>query len=492
MKHAIPTLLVALALAFALPERARAGGLYLTDRGVRALGRGGAFVAGADDGQSLWYNPAGLAYTKPKHVLMDGTLPLLHASFQRVTRDNVNGPSPKVDANPLLLPIPTFAVADDLGLDDFAFGFAVMAPTAVTLRWPESAGVMPDGTPRPPPTRYSLISMQGSAIADIALGAAYRGIEGLSIGAGLHVIPSRFHAGVYLSACDYGTLCQQPEQPDYDAKATIDLNLAITATPQLGLIYELGMFRIGASVLFFYDIKGKAKLNTQLPSAPLFGPSDECTSSEARRTNPHCAHVVGDKADIRLAMPMIARFGIEFRPTDTFRAEAGVVYEGWSRQQDFRITPRNIRIDNALGIPSYAVGPISVPRDMRDVWSLRLGGEYEIDHPMLPVTLRAGCILENGAFPNKTLTPLTLDSNKAVVSLGMSVKWFDNVYVDVMYAHMFMADPKVRNSIVYPQNPLRPPYQAAPNDPVAAPEAVGNGNYTMEADLLGGGLRMNL
>src|SRR5215475_5945710 len=40
---------------------ADAAGLYFSDRGVRPLGRGGAFVAGADDLGAIWYNPAGLS-----------------------------------------------------------------------------------------------------------------------------------------------------------------------------------------------------------------------------------------------------------------------------------------------------------------------------------------------------------------------------------------------------------------------------------------------
>ena len=40
---------------------ARAAGLYFSDRGVRPMGRAGAFVAGADDLGAIWYNPAGLA-----------------------------------------------------------------------------------------------------------------------------------------------------------------------------------------------------------------------------------------------------------------------------------------------------------------------------------------------------------------------------------------------------------------------------------------------
>src|SRR5580765_2469829 len=40
---------------------ADAAGLYFSDRGVRPMGRAGAFVAGADDLGAIWYNPAGIA-----------------------------------------------------------------------------------------------------------------------------------------------------------------------------------------------------------------------------------------------------------------------------------------------------------------------------------------------------------------------------------------------------------------------------------------------
>src|SRR5580698_11085508 len=51
---------------------ARAAGLYVSDRGVRPLGRGGAFVAGADDLGAIWYNPAGIV-DAPSSLLLDGS-----------------------------------------------------------------------------------------------------------------------------------------------------------------------------------------------------------------------------------------------------------------------------------------------------------------------------------------------------------------------------------------------------------------------------------
>ena len=43
----------------ALPS-ANGAGLYFSDRGVRPMGRAGAFVAGCDDLHGIWYNPAGI------------------------------------------------------------------------------------------------------------------------------------------------------------------------------------------------------------------------------------------------------------------------------------------------------------------------------------------------------------------------------------------------------------------------------------------------
>jgi len=61
---------------------ARAGGLYFSDRGVRPLARGGAFVAGADDMGAMWYNPAGLADAQGT-FLADASFMLFGADFQR-------------------------------------------------------------------------------------------------------------------------------------------------------------------------------------------------------------------------------------------------------------------------------------------------------------------------------------------------------------------------------------------------------------------------
>src|SRR5262245_40648064 len=61
-----------IALTLLAPTSAWAGGEALLGRGARALGRAGAFVAGADDGQAFFYNPAGLVDVEGVSLLIDG------------------------------------------------------------------------------------------------------------------------------------------------------------------------------------------------------------------------------------------------------------------------------------------------------------------------------------------------------------------------------------------------------------------------------------
>ena len=78
--------LAALSLAVAslslAASPARAAGLYFSDRGVRPLSRGGAFIAGADDLGAIAYNPAGL-YDAGSAFLFDASWLHFTAEYSR-------------------------------------------------------------------------------------------------------------------------------------------------------------------------------------------------------------------------------------------------------------------------------------------------------------------------------------------------------------------------------------------------------------------------
>src|SRR5215475_13495196 len=91
---------------------ADAAGLYFSDRGVRPLGRGGAYVAGADDLGSIWYNPAGLADTGTT-ILADFSWLHFTSAFTRQTQVTASDGTtsvntfPTVNGSSPILPIPT-------------------------------------------------------------------------------------------------------------------------------------------------------------------------------------------------------------------------------------------------------------------------------------------------------------------------------------------------------------------------------------------------
>jgi long-chain fatty acid transport protein len=452
-------------LVLAPCAKVNAGGLYLFDRGARALSRGGAFVAGADDPSALWYNPAGLS-ASGNQVLMDATLTVFMGSFERTDAGGM--PQPKVDAQPMLLPIPTLAISHNFGLEDWTFGAGIFAPNTVLLGWPEtlktSEGVVPS------PSRYSLIGLRGSLLSALTLGVAWDGIEGLSIGADIQIQAGRFKAQTALSGCD-AFACSFSEDPAFDSLVTLDLFPAVGVSGAAGFTYDMVIARIGASVTFPYSLHGDADLKIALPTSPLF----------------ENATIKGDKAEMEIKFPWIYRVGGEIRPADWLRMEGAFVYEAWSTQKDIPVTPKGVQMQNIRGIGNYDIGPMAIQRNMRDVWSLRGGYEAQLPEDWFggfAVVMRGGMAYERGAFANSALTPLTVDTNKFILTGGFGINFTETVRMDGVAGWIFMADPVVKNSAIKAPAAIRP--ESAIGQP------IGNGTYTAEAFYIGGGFSFKL
>lgn len=474
------TLLAASLLAAALlPSRASAGGLFLTDRGARPLSRGFALVAGADDPQAIWYNPAGLSWSG-QQLLFDATLTFLRASYERV--DGGGNVLPSVDANAAPLPIPMLAYSHPI--NDWTIGLGLFAPNASLLRWPR--GVRADGGScdftgddaddpgcQPAPQRYSLYSLEGSAFVNVSPAVAWQPIEGFSVGLGMHLLVGSFVGETAISSCD-GFVCSQPENPEWDGLARFELSPIIHPGLSGGLTYDAGVVRVGASFAWWPKaVSGDARLQVRLPSAPLFDG----------------ARVEGDKARLELALPFMLRGGVELRPTRGLRIEAALVWEHWATQRAAKITPKDVWIRDAVAIGDYQVGPIDIPRRMNDVYSVRLGGSYRFADR---VEVSLGVNYENSSFDDAYLTPLTLDSSKWITALGVSVQVTEGVWFDVSYAHVFLQDRNVTTSQVPQPNPIRPPRNPDVPPTAGGTVFVGNGRYDMEADVVGVGLRWQI
>jgi len=450
-----------------IASSAAAGGMYFTDRGVRPMSRGYAFVAGVDDAQALWYNPAGLAFAGDQ-IFLDLSLTLLESDFTRVDSGGNVLPTVSLDAPPI--PIPMLAVTNDFGLEDWGFGLGLYAPNLIPLRWPKSVNV--GGVDQPAPQRYSLYNLDGSAAVHIAAGAAWRPIPELSIGADVQFVVGSLTTETALSSCDR-VLCTFPENPEWDAQSQMNLPLfSVFAT--FGATYVAGPVRVGASFQLPHNLGGRATMKVRLPEAALFDG----------------AYVEGDQADVDLWMPWILRLGIEVRPIDRLRVEFDTVIEGWGVQKALTVQPVDIVMRNVTAIGDYRVGKIEVPRNMNNVLSLRLGGALAVD-PDQRVTVRTGINFETGGFSDEMLTPLTLDSGKVILGVGVGWEIVDGFFIDASYGHVFVFDREVTTSQVPQTNAIRPgPVEGAPG--TDGPVYVGNGTYAMHANQFGIGMRWNL
>jgi long-chain fatty acid transport protein len=453
---------------------AHAAGLYFSDRGVRPLGRGGAFVAGADDGGAVWYNPAGLADA--------GTSFLLDASWlnftSEFTRQSIATTSagvattyqfPTVKGTSPVLPIPTVVGTFNFGdAKQYTVALGVFAPYTAITSYPLTI-TDSSGNPQPSPSRYSLVSLDGSLLVVAGAWFAYKPVKQFQIGVGLEALVGNFNSSVVFSACPQDNLICAAEDPKYDAYSQLKVgpifapsgNGGITVTPDKHV-------RIGLSGQLPFSINAPAQVDVRLPNAVEF---DNAAQN-------------GTNAHVKFDLPGIFRAGVEVRPIETLRVEAAYVRELWSIHHSIDIIPDNITLTGVTGFPSpYAVSPITIPRNFQDSNSIRLGGEYSFPVSDYVLDVRAGVNYETSAVPAPYLSVLTVDMNKVTTSIGGSIHIGKRWRFDAVYAHVFAS-----NVTVTPQEAADPRINPVQGNPTSSPNAVNGGTYSASADVLGVGL----
>lgn len=452
--------LAALASLLSFAAASHAGGFYMTDRGVRPLGRGGAFIAGADDLHSVWYNPAGLTAAGPG-MLLDASLVLFGNTYARASQI---GNSPVINYRPTdgtaaPLPVPTIVLAHNFGLRNFNFSASIMAPYAVITSYDAA---------RDAPQRYSLLTLDGSLLSVIGLHAAWRPHPTFSIGVGVQALMGSFASRLALSACPATVTCA-PENPDWDAIAQLNVGPIVSPSGNIGVRLEPAPFiAFGASFQLPFSVNAPATLGVRLPGASYYDG----------------AMVRGQDADVRFTLAPIARVGIEIRPLARTHIEVAFVWEGWSVHDQIALVPRGIQITNVRGVGTYDVGPVSLPRNFQDTYSVRLGAETETNlGRSWTIMPRVGMTYETSATAPAYTNVLTMDSEKFVGSLGVSFR-HNRLRLDAVFAHMFASSVEVApaDARIYQTQPFR----ASPDAPKVA---INGGRYDLSVDVFGLGMQ---
>jgi long-chain fatty acid transport protein len=431
------------------------------------MGRGGAFVAGADDLGAIWYNPAGLAdagttfladfswlhfsvdYTRRLQVVDAG------GAYQRFNSPTVSGDTP-------VLPLPTIAASYSWGEHhEFTAAAGVFAPYIALTAYPTSVQGQPS------PARYSLGSYNGSIAAIPGVWLAYKPTPKWRFGLGLLAFTGKFQSTITFNANPADRILGAPEQPDYDAAAQLDINPIFAPSANGGIIWApTRRLRFGVSGQLPMVISAPATITMQMPSSAAFDG----------------AHQDGTQAHVRFVLPAIFRLGVEVRPVDHLRMEVAYVREFWSAQQSVDITPQNMSLDGIAGMPpKVKIPPISMPRNFVDAQSVRLGGEVDYELGGYRLATRLGLAYETSAVPIEYLNLSALDFNKWTASLGGSLFIGPHWRFDGVWAHSFIDSVYVDPSIakVARINPIKG------NAPF---EEINGGTYSAGADLFGVGL----
>ncbi len=454
-----------------------AAGLYFSDRGVRPLGRGGAFIAGADDLGAIWYNPSGIV-DAPSSLLLDASWLHYTSDFtRRALTTSSTGTTfvqgfPEVHGSTPVLPIPTIAGSFRFGEQkQYAVAFGMYAPYTAVTSYPQQIA-NPDGSLSPAPQRYSLISLDGSALVVLGAWFAYRPADEIRVGAGVQMLTGFFKTTVDFSACPPDNLVCAGEDPNYDAYSQLTVGPIFAPSANAGVTWVPShLVRLAVSGQAPFLVGAPATVDVRLPTAPEF---DNATQR-------------GNQAHVGFELPPVVRVGVELRPLDLdhdLRIELAYVREFWSVHRSIDITPENIRIYGITGFPSpFGVSPISVPRGGQDSNSVRLGGEYEFDLSGYQLQARGGVAYETSGIKQAYVSPLTIDSDKWSASIGGSLYLGKHWRFDGVLAHVFASDVTVS-----PQEAAVPRVNPVKGNPTATP-AVNGGSYSSRADVLGVGLQ---
>ena len=384
---------------------------------------------------------------------------------------------PSVHGTSSFLPIPTIAGAYNFGkAKELTVAAGIFAPYTAIQSYPLTV----DG--QPAPSRYSLVSLQGSALLITGAYLAYKPIESFRVGAGIEALVGTFKSTEVFSASPADRLIAAPEDPAYDAFSQLNVgpivapcaNFGMTAVPSKPL-------RIGISAQLPFWIHAPAKVDVRLPTA---APFDR-------------AHQEGDSATVTFRLPAIARFGIEYRtnlggdgdpraPTaSSLRLELAYVREFWSLHDTIDIRSKDIRLYDVTGFPSpFGVAPITYPRGFQDSNSFRLGGELTTKKllPSYPIDLRAGVAYETSAIPESFVSPQTYDANKIVASLGIGIHVGEHWRMDGMGALVLLD-----STSVDPAEAAIPRVDPVRGNPTAT-ESINGGDYSARALVLGVGV----
>jgi long-subunit fatty acid transport protein len=420
---AIASLLVVPALL--APRVAHATGVMeFPDNGSEQEARGGAWVARASDPLATFYNPAGLA-GQPTRLTLQANISTQNTCFTRVkaagdtTPDGTaaGGTYPQVCQAGNFFPDPQLAFTYHLN-DRIGLGIAVLGPSAVgNVSWPDFI----NGSTLSP-QRYLLIN-SNVVLLTPTIGVGWEVIDGLRLGASFifGTAPTIDFTTAAAALSDVATpTSPAPSPTDNDIRAELKAKDIFIPGFTLGGIWspapELDVaawFKYMAPITASGDITTQAfyyKYAQTNPNQIVYGDTAIANCNNPMLTNNPCGN--GNNASVKVPLPAEAKLGVRYhklRPgleydehvrepmmQDVFDVEADFTWANDSAFDALQLRfPSNPPLPANPQVPGNIPPNADVPHHFRDVFGVRIGGDYNVLPDQL--TVRAGGFYESQA-----------------------------------------------------------------------------------------------
>lgn len=445
-------------LALLAAHTALASAYYFADVGVRAFGRAGAFVAGADDINAQYYNPAALTRIRGGELKFDLAFVNQYVMFDRA--DEVDDQGEPVVFEPVYneaapFKIPNFGVSFNAGLPSTTFAIGLYPPYAPDVSYD------PDG-----PQRFTLVD---TAVIQTNFGPSvghrldWAGLPWLSLGAGLSWSLMSVEQELVLTTSGN-------DDPAGDIRFRVAATDRAAFTGNAGLLIEpaSGVFAVAASVQppIRFEARGEMEGNLE----------DHGAYQAGIITDPV---VYDDDVSLTVTMPLILRAGALVRPIPALEVELAAVWQKWDTIDVILVDEVEMVLHTTSFGDILIEGPVELPAGYQNAWSLRLGAEYDVS-PHL--TVRAGGLYETSAIPPRTQGVGLVDGKKWGYGVGASARFARRFTADVGWSQSFIAPVEITDSEVQQVQ------IGFPSGEVEDGKVVGNGLFESRMGVFGLGI----
>ena len=474
------------------------------DNAARAMGRGGAFVARADDPSAVYYNPAGLAKLSGTNILLSANFIDLQHGFDPdpVKRRGYEIEYGSLEQQEGVYTAPMLAGHFDFdALEDFDFAISFYGPAARGHRRYGKQLPVDDVTGPAAGTvegDASALLRTNGFIAETRLLLVF---SGLSVA---HAVTPELRLGVTAQVASFDAQIDQGIGGALPAETRLDVHDYFTPTAVIGVQYAPSpALEFGFSVRppFTVEAEGTATIHRFDTDAPegTNGPwpladcdvHDDCTQVTERTDGTET-----DAIDFTFSHPLVIGGGLRYAhlsgSSELFDVEFNYIFQQGSSFDQYEV--RFAADQTIVSGATVALPPIDDPRHYEDTHGFRLGGDVRI----LPGTLwlRWGATYETGASPD-AYTHLDfpgLDQWSAHLGAGYHLDLGSvGLDLDLAYAYVGLVERSVDNSDIRSIDVTRT--QEIDGEVVPLTDewpVIGNGTYGGRYHVLGASATVSL